>query len=115
MEKLSTPDFHQQFLAHHYDLMVLLDVDKEYEQFLHDSDLPDVRSTIQREQYVQELARNLTVAKEQRLADSRFRIYRNLELGPQVVIRAEAWADVCELSNNPHVVRVWLNLPTRPL
>ena len=115
MDKLSTPDFRQTFLTHHDDLTVLLDVDKEYALFLHDSDLPDARSTSQREQYVHELSRNLAAAKEQRLAGSRFRIERSLDLGPEVVVRAEGWADICELTNNPHVIRVWLNVPTRLL
>jgi hypothetical protein len=51
MEKLATPDFQSRFQAHRYDLIVLLDVDKEYEQFLRDSGILDARSEGQRGQY----------------------------------------------------------------
>jgi len=113
-EKLATPNFQEVFQGHHYDLVVLLDVDKEYEQLLHDSGVADTRSEGEREQYLHELARNLTVAKERRLAGTKFRIDSNLELGPEVVVRVADWADVCDLARNPHVVTIWLNLPTRP-
>ncbi len=113
-EKLATPNFQARFQAHHYDLIVLLDVDKEYEQLVRDSGVADTRSEGEREQYLHELARNLTAAKEQRLAGTKFRILSNLELGPEVVVRAADWADVCDLAGNPNVVTIWLNLPTRP-
>lgn len=113
-EKLATPDFQSRFQGHHYELIVLLDVDKEYKQLLHDSGVPDTRSEGERQQYLHELARGLTAAKEQRLEGTKFRIYSNLELGPEVVVQAADWAEVCELASNPHVVTIWLSLPTRP-
>lgn len=112
IDKLATPDFQAVFQARHDDLIVLLDVDKEYERLLRETSVADTRSDVERQQYLHELARNLTVAKEQRFAGSKFRIYFNIEFGREVVIRAEAWADVCELASNPHVVKIWLNLPT---
>ncbi len=111
LEKLETPNFRQEFLDHRYDLIVLLDVDKEYQQYLQDiKDGKAVRGMSAQESF-RELAKPLTRAKEQRLEGTRFKIQGNLELGPDVVIRVTDWPDVCELASNPHVIRIWLNLP----
>lgn len=112
-EKLGQADFRQQFEQHRYDLIVQLDVDKEYNELLRESAIPDKRPDDERNVFLHELSQRLTAAKQKRLEGTRFRIYENLELGPAVVIRASTWQDVCELTSNPHVVRIWLNLPVQ--
>ena len=111
IEKLETPNFQQRFLEHHYDLIVLLDVDKEYQQYLQDIRSGKTVPGMTANQTFRELAKPLTKAKEQRLEGTRFRIHSNLELGPDVVIQVADWPDVCELASNPHVVTIWLDLP----
>jgi len=110
-EKFESPDSQQEFLAHHYGLIVHLDVDAEYAHFLQATHFVEGQSEAQRQDLLRDQVKILTAAKEQRLAGTRFHIDANLELGPDVVIRVQEWQDVCELARNPHVKFIWFNRP----
>ena len=52
---------------------------------------------------------SLLETKRQRLRDSRFSIYRNLDFGQEVVILVKDMGDVCELASLPQVSMIWVN------
>jgi hypothetical protein len=105
--KLGDVDFQEALSGPHDGVLVRLDVDADL--YLRAAREAPSLSDSARETLSRQGSARLLEAKRQRLRDSRFSIYRNLDFGQEVVILVKDMGDVCELASLPQVSMIWVN------